>query len=49
MPETTIPSGRRNFVRGQKHNALPLFGLGLAVIANAVWIGFLGYCILKLI
>ncbi len=28
---------------------LPLIGLGFAVIVNAAWIGFLGYCLLKLI
>ena len=26
---------------------LPLIGLGFAVIVNAAWIGFLGYCLLK--
>ncbi len=29
--------------------ALPLLGLGVAVIVNAIWIGFLGYLVLRLI
>ncbi len=28
---------------------LPLIGLGFAVIVNAAWIGFLGYCLVRLI
>ena len=30
-------------------NALPLIGLGVAVIVNAAWIGFLGYFVLRLV
>lgn len=30
-------------------NFLPLIGLGFAVIVNAAWVGFLGFCLLKLI
>lgn len=36
-------------VRAQISNALPLIGLGLAMVVTAVWIGFLTYCFLKLI
>jgi len=30
-------------------NALPLIGLGVAVIVNAAWIGLLGYFVLRLV
>ena len=31
------------------HRVLPLTGIGLAVILNAVWIALLGYGVLKLL
>jgi hypothetical protein len=30
-------------------DALPLIGLGVAVIVNAAWIGFLGYFVFRLV
>ena len=36
-------------VRARMSKALPLIGLGLAVIVNAAWIVFLSYCLLTLI
>jgi hypothetical protein len=30
-------------------SAIPLLGLGAAVIVNAAWIGFLGYWIFRLV
>jgi hypothetical protein len=49
--ETTkaVPSTRRKIVRNLIGNALPPIGLGVAVIVNAVWIGLLGYFVLKLV
>lgn len=34
---------------GRKADALPLLGLGIAVLLNAAWIAFLGYCAWRLI
>jgi hypothetical protein len=36
-------------LRARLRNALPLVGLGVAVIVNAAWIGFLGYFVLRLV
>ena len=36
-------------VRTRVSNALPLIGLGFAVVVNAVWIAFLSYCFWQLI
>jgi hypothetical protein len=33
---------------GLQHRVLPLMSLGIALIANAIWIGFLGYWLVKL-
>ena len=44
----TLPSAAIT-VRARLSNALPLIGLGLAVIVNAAWIVFLSYCLLMLI
>jgi hypothetical protein len=30
-------------------NALALIGVGVALIVNAAWVGFLGYCLVRLI
>jgi hypothetical protein len=35
--------------RGVAGSVLPLIGLGVAVIVNAAWIGFLGYWIFNLV
>jgi hypothetical protein len=47
--ETAAPSNPVSTLRTRMSNALPLIGLGLAVIVNAAWIGFLSYCVLKLV
>ncbi len=44
-----VPLSLAITVRARVSNALPLIGLGFAVIVNAAWIVFLGYCLLKLI
>jgi hypothetical protein len=51
VTETTkaVPSTRRNVLRALLGNALPLIGLGLAVIVNAAWIGLLGYFVFRLV
>ena len=54
--ETTAPVDRTkvvpyrllDIVRTRALKILPM-GIGVAVIINAAWIGFLGYCLLKLI
>lgn len=33
---------------GNAEAAPPLLGLGVAVLVNATWIGFLGFCVWKL-
>jgi len=45
--ETTAPEGTST--RTRVSSALPLLGICLGLIMNAVWVAFLGYCILKLI
>ena len=47
--ETAAPPGLASAVRVRMSDALPLIGLGFAVIVNAIWIAFLTYCLLKLI
>ena len=49
LPETAAPSRLVRTVRARVWTALPLIGLGLAMIVNAAWIGFLGYFVLKLV
>jgi hypothetical protein len=44
-----MSSTRRNVLRAVLGNALPLIGLGFAVIVNVAWIGFLGYFFFKLV
>lgn len=47
--ETAVTAAEGASIRARVTNVLPLAGLGLALIANAIWIGFLGYCVLKLV
>jgi hypothetical protein len=47
--ETTAPPAETTSIRDRVSSALPIVGIGLALIVNAAWVGFLGYCILKLI
>jgi hypothetical protein len=49
IAETTAPAAERVSIRDRVSGALPLAGIGLALIANAAWVAFLGYWILKLI
>ncbi len=43
------PDRLLDILRTRALKILPLMGIGVAVIINAAWIGFLGYCLLKLI
>jgi hypothetical protein len=40
---------RREIVGNLIGEALPLIGLGIAVIVNAAWIGLVGYFVFKLV
>ena len=44
-----VPSRWGVIIRTLIGNALPLIGLGVAVIMNVAWIGFLGYFVLMLV
>jgi len=43
VTETGAVAGRTERTSGRLGNAWPLIGIGLAVAANAAWIGFLTY------
>jgi hypothetical protein len=43
VTETGAVAGRTESIFGRLGNAWPLIGIGIAVAANAVWIGFLIY------
>jgi hypothetical protein len=47
--ETAALSSQIRTVGSKRRSVLPLIGLGLAVTVNAAWIGFLGYCLFKLV
>jgi hypothetical protein len=47
--ETAAPAMENASIRARFSNVLPVAGIVLALIANAAWIGFLAYCIAKLI
>jgi hypothetical protein len=47
--ETTAPPPESTSIRDRVSGALPIVGICLALIVNAAWVGFLGYCIVKLI
>jgi hypothetical protein len=49
IAETTALAAERVSIRDRVSGALPLVGIGLALIVNAAWVAFLGYWILKLI
>jgi hypothetical protein len=49
MSETAALSSQIRTVGTKRRSVFPLIGLGLAVMVNAAWIGFLGYCLLKLV
>jgi hypothetical protein len=49
VSETTALSSQVRTPGTQRRSVLPLVGLGLAAMVNAAWIGFLGYCLLKLV
>jgi hypothetical protein len=44
-----VPLSPAVTIRARVSNALPLIGLGFALIVNAVWMAFLSYCFWKLI
>jgi hypothetical protein len=45
----TVPSEKGASIGARVRDALPLVGVVFALIANAAWIGFLGYTIFRLI
>jgi hypothetical protein len=47
--ETTALPTEGTSIRTRVSKALPVVGIGLALMVNAAWVGFLGYCIVKLI
>jgi hypothetical protein len=47
--ETTAPPPESTSICARVSTALPIVGIGVALIVNAAWVGFLGYCILRLI
>ena len=47
--ETATPGLESTSIRARVSGVLPLVGIGFALIVNAAWVAFLGYCILKLI
>jgi hypothetical protein len=47
--ETTAPAAESTSIRARVSSALPIVGIGVALLVNAAWVGFLGYCIVKLI
>jgi hypothetical protein len=57
VTETVAPAAVQTKARSFKRDDIlrilerswPAVGIGLAVAVNAVWIGFLGYCIFRLI
>jgi hypothetical protein len=46
---TAVPAAQSASIRARFSNVLPLAGIALALIANAAWVGFLAYCIVRLI
>ena len=49
MNATETAANLLDVLRTVGHRVLPLTGIGLAVILNAVWIALLGYGVLKLL
>jgi hypothetical protein len=49
MGEIATISNQVGTISGARRGVWPLIGLGLAFMVNAAWIGFLGYCLLKLV
>jgi hypothetical protein len=47
--EATAPPAETTSIRARVSSTLPIVGICLALIVNAAWLGFLGYCIVKLI
>jgi hypothetical protein len=47
--ETTTSPTEATSIRARVSSALPIVGIGLALMVNAAWVGFVGYCIVKLI
>jgi hypothetical protein len=47
IADTAVPSQRSTQVCTS--DIWPLAGLFLALLVNAAWIGFLGYCVVRLI
>jgi hypothetical protein len=47
IADTAVPSQQNTQVI--RDNIWPLAGLFLALLVNAAWIGFLGYCVVRLI
>jgi hypothetical protein len=47
VADTAVPSEQNT--QATTGNVWPLAGLFLALLVNAVWIGLLGYCVLRLI
>ena len=49
ISEAAASSKQSTQLLGRLRSALPLVGIGSGLMVNAVWIGYLGYCILKLL
>jgi hypothetical protein len=49
IAETTAPPAESTSIRARVSSTLPVAGICLALVVNAAWVGFLGYCVLKLI
>jgi hypothetical protein len=47
--EATAPKPSSNAVFTLLRQAWPLTAVGIALMANAIWIGFLGYALVKLL
>ena len=47
--EATAPKPSSNAVFTLLHRAWPLMAGGVALVANAIWIGLLGYALVKLL
>ena len=44
----SLANSRVGALFGLRHRVLPFMSLGIAIIANAIWVGFLGYWLVRL-
>ena len=49
VPNVSVTETRKPALHTRLRNALPLVGLGVAVIVNAAWVGLLGYFVFRLV